>query len=212
MATGVPAFDFRIDGPDDWACLETAPNRWRRSVERLLDTPGGAGRLPASARRGAVAILEDMVAVAQHTGVLLCLVKVAWEAEGGLFYGSLTLSWYDSTPVPADLTLARLVADDPDVAVELETPTGPGLLYHSTEPVPPDWRDLFPGARASCTQALIPVPGSHWTALISGIVSDPRHGDLLTALVRRMASRLQVEPTLEGRADSRRQGEQNRKA
>jgi ABC-type amino acid transport substrate-binding protein len=193
MATGQPPFDFRIEGPDDWATLETAPNRWRRSVERLLDTPAGAGRLAASVRQGAAGILEDMVVVAQHTGVLLCLVKLGRDAEGALFYGSLTLCWYDSTPVPADLGFARLVAGEADVVEELDTPTGPGLLQHATEPVPPDWRDLFPGARAHSVQALVPVPGTSWTALVSGTVSDPRHTRLLAGLVRRMARSLQVD-------------------
>ena len=192
MATGSPPFDFRIEGPDDWPCLETAPNRWQRSVERLLDTADGAGRLPASVRRGAAGILEDMVAVAQHSGVLLCLVKLGRDAEGALFYGSLTLSWYDSTPVPADLTFARLAVGEADAVEELDTPTGPGLLQRSTEPVAPGWRDLFPGAHAHCAQALVPVPGSHWTALLSGTVSDARHTDLLTGLVRHMARCLRV--------------------
>jgi hypothetical protein len=191
MATG-PPFGFRIEGPDDWAQLETAPNRWRRSVERLLDPPGGTGRLPASARRDAAGVLEDLVAVAQHTGVLLCLVKLGRDAGGSLFYGSLTLSWYDSAPVPADLAFARLVVGRADDVEELDTPAGPGLLHRTTEAVPPEWRDLFGGADTHAAQALVPVPGTRWTALVSGTTSNACHADLLAGLVRRMAGSLRV--------------------
>jgi hypothetical protein len=187
-----PPFGFRIEGPDDWALLETAPNRWRRSVERLLDPPGGTGRLPASARRDAAGVLEDLVAVAQHTGVVLCLVRLGRDAAGRLFYGSLTLSWYDSSPVPADLAFARLVAGQAEDVEELDTPTGPGLLQQTTEAVPPEWRELFGAATAHAAQALVPVPQTRWTALVSGTTSDPRHTDLLAGLVRRMAGSLRV--------------------
>jgi hypothetical protein len=190
-ATG-PPFGFRIEGPDDWALLETAPNRWRRSLERLLDPPGRAGRLPAPTRREAAGVLQDLVAVAQYSGVVLCLVKLARDAAGRLFYGSLTLSWYDSAPVPADLALARLVVGQADGVEDLDTPTGPGLLHRTTETVPADWRELFGGATAHAAQALVPVPGTWWTALVSGTSSDPHHTDLLARLVRRMASSLRV--------------------
>jgi hypothetical protein len=190
MATG-PPFGFRIEGPDDWVQLETAPNRWRRSVERLLDPPGATDRLPAPARRRAAEILEDLVAVAQHTGVPLCLVRLGRDADGRPFYGSLTLSWYDSAPVPADLAFAQLVVGQEDVE-ELDTPTGPGLLQRTTEQVPPQWRDLFGAAATHAAQALVPVPGTHWTALVSGTTSSPCHTDLLAALVRRMAGSLRV--------------------
>jgi hypothetical protein len=191
-ATG-PPFGFRIEGPDGWALLETAPNRWRRSVERLLDPPpGGTGRLPASARRDAAAILEDLVVVAQHTGVLLCLVKLGRDAGGRLFYGSLTLSWYHSAPVPADLAFARLVVGQADDVEELDTPTGPALLQRTTEAVAPEWRELLGGATAHAAQALVPVPGTRWTALVSGTTTNPCHADLLAGLVRRMAGSLRV--------------------
>jgi hypothetical protein len=187
-----PPFGFHIEGPDDWTLLETAPNRWRRSVERLLDPLGGTGRLPAAARRDAAGLLGDLVAVAQHTGVVLCLVKLGRDANRRLFYGSLTLGWYDSDPVPADLALARLVVGEAADVEELDTPTGPGLLQRTTEAVPPEWRDLFGGSTAHAAQALVPVPGTRWTALVSGTTSDSRHTDLLAGLVRRMAGSLRV--------------------
>ena len=73
-----------------------------------------------------------------------------------MFYGSLTLGWYDSHPVPAD------------------------------------WRELFGGATAHAAQALVPVPGTRWTALVSGTASDPGDNDLLGRLVCRMAGSLRV--------------------
>jgi hypothetical protein len=191
LATG-PPFGFRIEGPDDWTLLETAPNRWRRSIERLLDPPGGTGRLPAAARRDAAGVLEDLVAVAQHTGVVLCLVKLGRDAGGRPFCGSLTLAWYDSDPVPADLAFARFVVGEATDVEELDTPTGPGLLQRTTETVPSEWRDLFGGSSAHAAQALVPVPGTRWTALVSGTTSDSRHTDLLAGLVRRMAGSLRV--------------------
>ena len=192
MAATGPPFGFRIEGPDDWALLETAPNRWQRSLERLLDPPDQAGRLPAPARRELAGILEDLVAVAQRTGVVVCLVKLGRDAAGRLFLGNLTLGWYDSTPVPADLALARLVVGDDGDVEDFETPTGPGLLHRSTEPVPAEWRELVGGATAYAAQALVPVPGTRWTALVSGTTGDLHHRDLLTRLVRRMAGSLEI--------------------
>ena len=113
IRVGRPPFAFRIRGPDDWMLLDTAPNAWQRSVERILaDRAVELGRLPGRQRRQLATLLEDVVAAAQQTGVVLCLVKLARDAGDRLFCGSLALSWYDAAPVPADLAFARLAAGD----------------------------------------------------------------------------------------------------
>lgn len=190
---GRPPFGFRIQGPDDWMLLETAPSTWRRSLERLLREHPGAYRQRASLRREATTLLEEVVAVAQQTGVLLCLAKLARDPQGGRFCGSLTLSWYDSTPVAADLAFARLVAGPADRLEELDTPAGGGLLRCETGEGPPAWRELAGDGRVASAQALVPVPGTCWTALISGTVGGAEYAELLERLVRRMAGSLRVD-------------------
>ena len=190
---GRPPFGFRIQGPDDWMLLETAPSAWRRSLERLLREHPGSSRLPSSLRRDATALLEEVVAVAQQTGVLLCLAKLARDAHGRLFCGSLALSWYDSTPVAADLAFARLVTGPADRLEDLDTPAGGGLLRCEIGEGPPGWRELAGDGRVGSAQALVPAPGTCWTALVSGTVGGVEHAKLLERLVRRMAGSLRVD-------------------
>jgi hypothetical protein len=187
---GRPPFAFRIEGPDDWILLETAPATWRGSVERLLDQQAGTPRMPVSLRRRAVAVFEEVVAVARQTGVLLCLAKVAWDGRGRPFCGSLTLSWLDSTPVAADLAFVRLVASPADRLEELDTPSGRALLCGEVVQAPPG--ELFGGGRGWSWQAYVPVAGTTWTALISGTAGG-EHAQLLGRLVRRMAGSLSVD-------------------
>jgi hypothetical protein len=94
IRVGRPPFAFRIQGPDDWMLLETAPSTWKRSLERLLA----------------------------------------------------------------------------DKAAE---PFGDG--------------------RTHSAQAFLPVPGTSWTALVTGTVGRADHADLLDLLVGRMVGSLRVQ-------------------
>jgi hypothetical protein len=187
MAT--PLFDFTVEGPGDWTVLETAPGRWRRSVAALLEGP--AATLPGWVRAGTAAFLEDAVAVAQRAGVLLCLVKAARDEDGRPFLGSLALSWYDSTPLPASPELAAAAAGP---GTTLITPLGPALVTRAPVPAPAGWTGLVPSGRGVSVQAFLPVPRTCWTALVAGTVADPAHEPLLTSLVRRMTGSIRPRP------------------
>ena len=194
IRVGQPPFAFRIEGPDDWMLLETAPNTWERSVERLLaDRAVELGRLPGGQRRQLLALLEDMVAAAQQTGVVLSLVKLARDASGRLFCGSLALSWYDAAPVRADLAFARLAAGDAGRVSELDTPAGPALLRRETLAQPIPATEPFGDGTAHSAQAFLPVPGTSWTALVTGTVGRADHAELLARLVGRMVGSLRVQ-------------------
>ena len=194
---GQPPFAYRVEAPDSWTRLETAPNTWQRSVQRVLDPPERTRRLPAALRRGAAALLEDAVSVAQQTGVVLCLTKLAVDERGRQFCGTLSLAWYDSTPVAADLAFARLVAGGntrPGVELEeFDTPLSRAVLRCDRVVAPADLDLLLPLGRSHTVQAFVPVPDTHWTALLSGTVGDPHHLELLTKLVRWMAGSLQPD-------------------
>ena len=194
IRVGQPPFAFRIEGPDDWMLLETAPNTWKRSVERLLaDRAVELGRLPGGQRRQLLTLLEDMVAAAQQTGVVLSLVKLARDASDRLFCGSLALSWYDAAPVRADLAFARLAAGDAGRVEELDTPAGPALLRRETLPQPIPAAEPFGDGMTHSAQAFLPVPGTSWTALVTGTVGRADHADLLDRLVGRMVGSLRVQ-------------------
>jgi hypothetical protein len=194
IRVGRPPFAFRVQGPDDWMLLETAPNAWQRSVERILaDRAVELGRLPGRQRRQLVTLLEDTVAAAQQTGVVLCLVKLARDAGDRLFCGSLALSWYDSTPVRADLAFARLAAGDAGRVEELDTPAGPALLRREALRQPIPALELFGNGMTSSVQAFLPVAGTGWTALVTGTAGHLGHADLLDRLVRRMVGSLRVQ-------------------
>jgi hypothetical protein len=194
IRVGRPPFAFRVQGPDDWMLLETAPNAWQRSVERILaDRAVELGRLPGRQRRQLATLLEDVVAAAQQTGVVLCLVKLARDAGDRLFCGSLALSWYDSTPVGADLGLARLAAGDAGRVEELDTPAGPALVRREALGQPVPALEPFGDGVTHSAQAFLPIAGTGWTALVTGMVGRAEHADLLDLLVRRMVGSLRVQ-------------------
>ena len=200
IRVGRPPFAFRIEGPDDWMLLETAPNTWERSLERLLaDRAAELGRLPGRHRRQLLTLLEDMVAAAQQTGVVLSLVKLARDAGDRLFCGSLALSWFDAAPVRADLAFARLAAGDGGRVEELDTPAGPALLRRERLPQPIPAAELLGDGASHSAQAFLPVPGTSWTALVTGTVGHAGHADLLDRLVRRMVGSLRVQRAPAGR-------------
>lgn len=194
IRVGRPPFAFRVQGPDDWMLLETAPNAWQRSVERILaDRAVELGRLPGRQRRQLATLLEDVVAAAQQTGVVLCLVKLARDAGDRLFCGSLALSWYDATPLRADLGLARLAAGDAGRVEELDTPAGPALLRREALGQPVPALELLGDGATHSAQAFLPIAGTGWTALVTGTVGRADHAGLLDLLVRRMVGSLRVQ-------------------
>jgi hypothetical protein len=194
VRVGRPPFAFRVSGPDDWLLLETEPNAWQPSVQRILArSRDGLGRLTASERRDLRDLLETVVVAAQEAGVILSLVKLARDTgkggnRGELFCGSLALSWYDSAPVQADMPFCRLVAGDAEELEEFEGAAGPALLRCEDMPHQAPWDELFPGDRAFAAQGFVPIDGTFWTALVSGVVSSTGHAELLRRLVRRMAA------------------------
>jgi predicted RNA methylase len=50
LATG-PPFGFRIEGPDDWTLLETAPDRWTALVSGTTSDTRHADLLAGLVRR-----------------------------------------------------------------------------------------------------------------------------------------------------------------
>jgi hypothetical protein len=135
-----------------------------------------------------------VVAAAQQTGVVLSLVKLARDASDRLFCGSLALSWYDSTPLRADLAFARLAAGEARRVEELDTPAGPALLRREALPQPIPALELFGDGLSHSAQAFLPVAGTCWTALVTGTVGHASHAGLLDLLVRRMVRSLRVQP------------------
>jgi hypothetical protein len=197
VRVGRPPFAFRVSGPDDWLLLETEPNAWQPSVQRILaQARMGLGRLTARERRELRELLETVVGSAQEAGVILSLVKLARDpaglAGGGMFCGSLSLSWYDSSPVQADMAFCRLVAGDAEDLEEFEGAAGPALLRCESMRHQQPWDELFPDDRAASAQGFVPIDGTSWTALVSGIVSSTAHAELLRKLVRRMAASIRL--------------------
>jgi hypothetical protein len=196
IRVGRPPFGFRVSGPDDWLRLDTEPNEWQPSVQRIFaNSRDGLGRLSASERRELRELLESVVIAAQETGVILTLVKLAradMQGDGPLFCGNLSLSWYESAPVEADMSFCRLVAGDAEDLEEFEGAAGPALLRCETVRHQEPWSSMFPGERAFSAQGLVPIEGTFWTALVSGMVNSTEHADLMRKLVRRMAGSIRV--------------------
>ncbi|MFI0352910.1 hypothetical protein [Actinomadura sp. 9N407] len=185
-----PPFAFRVEVPDDWTVFDTAPETWRHSAKALVS----GGELTPAQRRGAMRILQDVAESAQLVGVCVSAVKLARDRERRIFWGTLSLTWYDSKPIEPDLAFLEIVVGKRDRRQIFECDLAAGLIIRGRTV----WADPLPGimteGRTYDTQIYLPMPGTTWTALFSGSTAAAAHADLMEKLVRRMA--LSLKPDL----------------
>src|SRR5262245_9192950 len=102
-----PPFEWVIGLPADWALLDTNPESWRRSAERLVDERFYGRKLPAAERRAVLGFLEQLVADCQGAGTALSLVQLGRMSTGRVGSAGMHLGWFDSSPDPAGLAVVR---------------------------------------------------------------------------------------------------------
>jgi hypothetical protein len=184
-----PPFSWSVGLPSDWALLDTHPQTWRRSAERLLDDRFGGARLARPERRGVLDFLEQLVADCQRAGTALSVVQLGKLTSGGVGSAGLHLAWHDCAPRSADLAQARRALPDRGTATEFQAATGPAVLHV-------DRMSMMPPGTATRValasyQVFVPLFPTSWMAVLSTASAHPELSASLRALVVDVATTLQ---------------------
>lgn len=76
-----PPFPIALRLPSAWSILDTDPQTWERSAERMIDTTFHGSRLPAGERRQVMGFFEQLVADCQRAGASVSLILVGRLAD-----------------------------------------------------------------------------------------------------------------------------------
>lgn len=189
-----PPFAVFLDLPADWTLLDTNPATWERSAQNMLDTTFHRSRLTGKERREIIAFFEQLVADCQQAGAAVSLIQVGRLLEGGAASLGVHLAFGDEK-APADLGRIRDSLARSGTITEIDSGVGPALLQQERTTIVP------PGATAlvamTSIQIFIPIPGSHWTAVLATASAHPELTDPVDQLLRHIAAslRLTEEPT-----------------
>lgn len=166
-----PPFAWVIGIPSDWMLLDTNPQSWQRSAERMVDDRFAGRRIRAAERRQVLDFVEQLVADCQRSGAALSMLQLGRMSTGQVGSAGLHLGWFDSTPDPAGLVLVREALPTTGTVEEVQTPCGPALLHRDTATTVP------PGGlvrvRSTVLQLFLPVEGTTWTAVLSAATAHP---------------------------------------
>jgi hypothetical protein len=187
-----PPFEWLIGLPADWSLLDTNPESWQRSAERLVDDRFHGRKLPAAERRGVLGFLEQLVADCQGAGAALSLVQLGRMSTGQVGSAGMHLGWFNSAPNLASLALVREALPQSGLVYTVDTSCGPALLHRD------EASSLPPGGttrvRSVVWQIYVPVPETTWTALLSAATPHPEmHPAVEDAIVAVARSLLPVE-------------------
>ena len=181
-----PPFEWSVGIPSDWALVDTAPETWQVSAERLVDHKFGGRKLPAAARRTVHGWIEHVVSESQRANTILCVMQFGKLSTGELGSAGVHLLWHHTGDKPASLDLVHeMLPENADTAL-VETETGPAILAQDRSSlVPPGFR-----SRVSVQnyQIFLPVPGTSWMLLLSAATAQEEMErvtyEVITAMAR----------------------------
>jgi hypothetical protein len=188
-----PPFPWLIGIPSDWFLLDTNPQSWQRSAERMVDDRFAGRKIRAAQRREVLTFVEQLVADCQRSGAALSLLQLGRMSTGAVGSAGLHLGWFNSAPDRAGLALVREVLPRTGTAEEVDTPCGPALLHRDSASTTP------PGSltrvRSTVLQLFLPVEGTTWTAVLSAATPHPEMERVLDEVIVAVArSILPTEP------------------
>jgi hypothetical protein len=184
-----PPFPWFIGIPTDWMLLDTNPQSWQVSAERMVDERFHGRKLRAAERRTVLAFLEQLVADCQRSGAALSVVQLGRMSTGVVGSAGLHLGWFDSAPDPAGLALVREVLPRTGIVEEIDTVSGPGLLHRDTASTVPPGGTVR--VRSTVLQLFLPVAGTTWTAVLSAATPHLELERVLDQVIRAMAQSVQ---------------------
>ncbi|GAA1475509.1 hypothetical protein P4N68_01500 [Corynebacterium felinum] len=188
-----PPFIWTAQLPTTWRFIETHPSRWKIAATRLADDYLPGVRLRSADKRAVLRQIEETVAQAQKTGVLMALV-LPGIVEEELSAAVLLLRWIDSHPAPASIVAAQRELAQKNPQIER---TGAGdsyVLVSHTLPTGP----LTQRRTAYNHQAFYPIPNTTWTLVVSGSAPNEQLGELVADCVRRVITSVRAHPDTEG--------------
>lgn len=184
-----PPFPWLIGIPADWALLDTNPQSWQRSAERMVDDRFYGQRIRAAERRAVLDFVEQLVADCQRAGAALSMVQLGRMSTGTVGSAGLHLGWFDSAPDPAGLALVREALPRTGSVEEVDTPGGPALLHKDgASTVPPGGTTRV---RSTIWQLYLPVVGTSWTAVLSAATPHPAMETTLSSLIVAVAGSIE---------------------
>lgn len=184
---GVPArppFPFRMAAPAGWHALRGDAPSLRDDLLALVTRTALWDALDERRQRGTAALLTAVARTSAATGAVATLVDVDPGRPGTVpRVAAISLTWWRTAPLRADLDLARLLIDADE---QIATGLGPGLVRHIARTTPD-------GTEHVSAQLAAPLPDSIWLALLTASASTLEHADALAVALREVATSLHVE-------------------
>lgn len=184
---GVPArppFAFTATAPPGWETLRGDAVPLRDDLVALVARSALWPTLTDRQRRGVASVLESVARVSAATGAVATLLHVGAPPAAGTEpeVSAITLTWLRTTPVLADLDVARLVVTDGE---PVETGLGPGVVARRVERTPT-------GADQITSQVAAPVPGTIWLVVLTGTTTTLAHAPAMDDALLDVAASLRV--------------------
>ncbi|NNG36308.1 hypothetical protein [Nakamurella aerolata] len=179
-----PPFPLALRLPSAWSILDTNPQTWERSAERMIDTTFHGSRLPAGERRQVMGFFEQLVADCQRAGASVSLILVGRLADTAAESGTsrparqrgraaslgLHLAFRNDNQ-PATVGRIRDQLPRTGTITDLQSGVGPALLHaERTTMVPPGASEVV---ALTSLQAYIPIPDTSWTAIFASASAFP---------------------------------------
>ena len=183
-AVPFPPFPLWLRIPSSWSRLDSNPETWRRSADRLIDGAFRGSRLSAKDRRSVLEMLEGLVADCQRAGAALSMLTVGRLASGGAASFGLHLA-FASDGRPASLGRVHDMLPRSGTTAELATGCGPAVLHRDRVTM------VVPGTAEivalSSIQIVLPITGTTWTVVLSTASAVPELTGRLEDLLRGVA-------------------------
>lgn len=178
--------------PTSWRLIDTHPSHWKSKAKRISEDYIPGVRLKSAEQKMVYRQLENTVKAAQDAGALLTFVLPGALDDGQVSAATLVMRWQDSAPNQASLQPAKTAFPDLEMR---KTESGKSLGFIKTKKrVGP----LSQRQTAHTAQAFLPIPQSTWTLVISGTAPTEDLGEMVSALVIRLANGINVYTGTDG--------------
>lgn len=179
-----PNMVWTVSLPTNWAFLDTRPDAWSRSMDRIIDDFYLGRRLRPAERRTLREKVEATVKGAQEAKVLMSFLLPGATDEGEVATSSLFLRWANTAPRRAGL---RMITDTFAAGKDLSSHQSrfgqSYAMFSEVVKVGPytDRRDMWNH------QAFIPVESTTWTLLVSASAPSEGTSEPVRQVVARVA-------------------------
>lgn len=187
-----PRFLWQASLPTNWVRIDTHPEASPHRLSQIAENYIPGHRLKRAEQKLVLQQLEQLVKAARDGNILLTLILPGLSEDGQATSATLLLRWYDSSPEFASLRTVEQAFSTKDATTQQCTsPKGTAYVHSSNT------TQSGPISQRRTTfhhQALLPIPSTTWTLVISGSAPDEETGELLGNIVKRVANSVQAHP------------------